>query len=97
MAMKTAAAVAALAAICSVSAEDSAGEHPVIVPDGYDRHQSPPGGARVSVGYQINDVTEVDEELYTVTMSLNSYMMWNDTRLGVNTTFLENLSMQDRW
>ncbi|TRY67380.1 hypothetical protein TCAL_15837 [Tigriopus californicus] len=43
------------------------------------------------------DVSAVEDVHYTITIHLSTFVMWNDSRLIINDTVLQDLSVKNRW
>ena len=65
----------------------------VRIPPGYNRHVHPPSyrdkadASAVKIGFEILDVSRVDDDKHALTLRLGLSLMWNDTRYGVREDF----------
>ncbi|TRY78141.1 hypothetical protein TCAL_09317, partial [Tigriopus californicus] len=67
------------------------------VPRDYNKNVQPPGKPTiVDIGFIVNDVLEIDDDAYSVTLKMEMPMYWNDSRIQFNTTLLDQVS-PNRW
>lgn len=65
----------------------------VSVPWDYNKNLQPPGEPMlVDIGFIVNDVLEVDDELFTIKMKMEMPLYWNDSRMALNLTVMDELS-----
>lgn len=58
---------------------------------------SPMDGGIIRCGFEVMDVSAVEDVHYTITLLLNTFVMWNDSRLIINDTIMQDLAVVNRW
>ena len=65
----------------------------VSVPWDYNKNLQPPGEPMlVDIGFIVNDILEVDDELFTIKMKMEMPLYWNDSRMALNLTVMDERS-----
>ena len=77
----------------SASTENMTG---LVFPPDYNKNVAPVGKNVIRVGFEIEDISEVSDKDFCITVILRTMLNWNDSRLQVNRRVFEQLSLEDR-
>ncbi len=76
------------------------GEEPtpaLLFPKDYNKYVAPAGKTTIRVGFEIEDISQVNDNDFAITFIMLTMMNWNDSRLQINDEAFSQLSTDDRY